>query len=79
MNDRDRIIREMKERGIECSNYFQPIHLQPYYKKRFGFKRGDFPNCEYISERTIALPFYNNLQEEQIDYIVKTLKKRIKQ
>jgi len=77
--DRDRIIREMRERGIECSNYFYPIHLQPYYKKRFGFKQGDFPNCEYVSERTIALPFYNNLQEEQIDYIVETLKKIIKQ
>jgi len=77
--DRDRIIREMRERGIECSNYFYSIHLQPYYRERFGFKKGDFPICEKVSQKTIALPFYNNLQEEQIDYIVETLKKIIKQ
>lgn len=79
MNDRDRVIREMGQNGIQCSNYFHPIHLQPYYKKMFVFKKGDFPICEYISERTIALPFYNNLKEEQIDFIVETLKKIIKQ
>jgi len=79
MNDRDRIIKEMIENGIQCSDYFQPIHLQPYYREKFGFKKGDFPICEQISERTIALPFYNNLQEEQIDYIVEILKKIIKQ
>lgn len=77
--DRDRIIRKMIGNGIQCSNYFYPIHLQPYYRENFGFKKGDFPNCEYVSERTIALPFYNNLPEEQIDFIVKTLKQIIRQ
>ena len=74
INNRDRIIRKMGEKGIQYSNYFQPIHLQPYYKKMFGFKKGDFPICEQVSQKTIALPFYNNLQEKEIDFIVKTLR-----
>jgi len=71
---RDKIIRRMSQKGIQCSNYFSPIHLQPYYKKKFGFRKGDFPICEQVSQRTIALPFYNNLQEKEIDFVVKTLR-----
>jgi perosamine synthetase len=42
-----------------------------------GYKRGDFPTTEKVSEKTIALPFYNNLGEEQIDYVFENLKKII--
>lgn len=57
-----------------CSNYFQPIHLQPFYVEMFGFKKGDFPVTESIAERTIALPFYNNLTEAATDYVVQNLR-----
>lgn len=72
---RDKIIKEMAKKGIQCSNYFYPIHLQSYYRKMFGFKKGDFSICEQISERTIALPFYNNLKEREVDFVVNTFKK----
>jgi len=75
--DRDMILRKLKEKGIGCSNYFSPIHLQPFYKKMFGYKEGDFPVTEKVSKRTIALPFYNNLKEEEIDYVCENLKKII--
>jgi perosamine synthetase len=68
--DRDLLINELTQRGVACSNYFPPIHLQPFYRKMFGFKPGDFPVTEKVSERTIALPFYNNLS---LDNIVKTV------
>jgi len=68
---RDKIIKEMAKRGIQCSNYFQTIHLQPFYKNEFGYKAGDFPVAENISERTLALPFFNNLTEKQINFVVK--------
>jgi perosamine synthetase len=42
--------------------------------ERFGFKQGDFPVTEHISERTIALPFYNNLSETEIDFVVQSMK-----
>jgi perosamine synthetase len=72
--NRDQIMDKLRARGIACSNYFQCIHLQPFYKKMFGYKRGDFPVAEEISDKTIALPFYNNLTEKEIDYVVKNLK-----
>ena len=75
--NRDKIIRKMAKKGIQCGNYFQPIHLQPFYRKMFGYKPGDFPICESVSQRTIALPFYNNLREKEIDCVVKNLKEII--
>jgi len=75
--DRDKIIEKMAQKGIQCGDYFQPIHLQPFYRKKFGYKPGDFPICESISQRTIALPFYNDLKEKEIDYIVNCLKEII--
>lgn len=71
---RNRILKKLQMAGIQCSNYFQCIHLQPFYRNLFGYKRGDFPVAESVSDRTIALPFYNNLTEKQINYVVKTLK-----
>lgn len=75
---RDEVIKKMAKRGIRCSDYFQTIHLQPFYKKDFGYKEGDFPIAENISKRTLALPFFNNLAEKEIDFVVKNLKEAIK-
>ncbi|MFH1577328.1 MAG: DegT/DnrJ/EryC1/StrS family aminotransferase [Candidatus Margulisiibacteriota bacterium] len=73
-NERDNILQGLRDKGIECGNYFTPIHLQPFYADQFGHKKGDFPYTEHVAERTIALPFYNNLKEEQINFIVETLR-----
>ena len=75
--DRNLILKKLREKGIGCSNYFSPIHLQPFYREMFGYKKGDFPITEKISERTIALPFYNDLKEEEINYVCENLKKGI--
>jgi len=71
---RDKIIKIMAEKGIECGAYFSPIHLHDFYRKKFGYKRGDFPVCEGIAQRTISLPFYNNLKVNELEYVVKCLK-----
>ncbi len=71
--DRDQILQELRHKGIGCSDYFQPIHLQPFYRE-LGYREGDFPITESIAARTIALPFYNNLSEGEIDYVVSNLK-----
>jgi len=75
---RDRIIKKMVEKGIQCSNYFQTIHLQPFYKESFSYEKGDFSVAEDVSERTLALPFFNTLKEKEIDFIVKNLKEILK-
>ena len=75
--NRNKIIVKMAKRGIQCRNYFQPIHHQPFYKKKFSYKVGDFPVTESVSQRTIALPFYNSLREKEINYVVRNFKKII--
>lgn len=75
--DRDNIIRKMAKKGIQCSNYFRPIHLQPFYKEALGYKRGSFPICEAVSDRTIALPFYNNLKEKEVHYVAYNLREAL--
>ena len=53
-NDRKRILQQLADRGIQCSNYFAPIHLQPCFADRFGFSKGDFAVCEALAKRTVA-------------------------
>jgi perosamine synthetase len=72
--DRNIIIQKLKSRGIDSREYFPPIHLEPLYVNMFGFKPGDFEITERVSGSTIALPFYNNLPEEEIDYICRSLR-----
>jgi perosamine synthetase len=71
--DRDRIMMYLLNHGIGCRPYFPAIHLQPFYQKMYGYQKGDFPITESIANSTLALPFYNNLQETEIDYVVEIL------
>jgi perosamine synthetase len=71
--DRDAIIRELRGEGIGCSNYFPPIHLQPYMAEQINAKPGDFPVCEYVSARTLALPFFSRMTDPQIDRVCEAL------
>lgn len=73
--DRDRILKTLSDRGIGCSNYFAPIHLQPFYVERFGYKPGDFPVCEALAARTIALPFHHELTEADVDAVCAELRR----
>lgn len=75
--NRDNVIEEMRRKGVETRGYFSSIHLQPFYRKVFGYKEGDFPITEFISDRTIALPFYTTMEEKEIDYVVDSLKEII--
>jgi perosamine synthetase len=75
--DRDLIIEMMGKRGIQCGNYFQCIHLQPFYRREFKYDRGMYPIAEFIADRTIALPFFNGLKKEDIDYVVGCFKEII--
>lgn len=73
--DRDRIMDGLRDEGIGCNNYFPPIHLQPYMIERFGYAEGMLPVTEYVSARTIALPFFSQMTEHQIARVCDTLEK----
>ena len=75
--DRDEIIKGLRASGVGCNNYFPPIHLQPYMAEQFGFKEGDFPRAEYIAARTLALPFFGQMTESQVDDVVTALNEQI--
>lgn len=72
--ERDRIITGLKRHDVGAANYFPCIHLQPFYRQQHGFAPGMFPIAESISHRTIALPFFNRLDETHIELICQTLK-----
>jgi perosamine synthetase len=72
--NREKILQTMRDAGIQVSNYFTPVHLQPFMVERFGFKPGDFPITESVADRTIALPFYNNLSKADIAIVCDELR-----
>jgi perosamine synthetase len=77
VGDRDAVMNMLREEKIGCNNYFPPIHLQPYMVEQFGFNPGDFPVCEYVSARTLALPFFSRMTGKQVDRVCTTLEKTL--
>jgi len=75
--DRDRIIQGLHRHDIGAAPYFPCIHLQPFYRERFGFEPGMFPVAESVSNRTIALPFFNELSARDEDHAAQTLEHMI--
>ncbi len=71
---RDSILQAMRNENIQVSNYFPPVHLQPFMVEQFGYNQGDFPLTEAVSKSTIALPFHNNLTKDEVAIVCKTLK-----
>lgn len=70
---RDHLLDHLRAAGIGCAPYFPAIHLQPYYRERFGFARGAFPVCEAVADRTIALPFFGGLREADVERVAEAL------
>ncbi|UQR67849.1 DegT/DnrJ/EryC1/StrS family aminotransferase [Bradyrhizobium sp. C-145] len=70
---RDAIIDDLRGARVECAAYSQPLHLQRHYFD-FGYRRGDFLVTEKIADRALALPFHTHLTNEQIEFIVETMK-----
>jgi perosamine synthetase len=69
---RDQVLKEMAARGIACGRYFAPIHLQPAYRTQLQ-RSMDLTHSELIARRTLALPFFNRITNEQIEKVCQTL------
>jgi dTDP-4-amino-4,6-dideoxygalactose transaminase len=72
---RDEFIDALKQENIGTGVHFISLHLQPYYKENFGFKSDDFTNSTYISDRTISLPFSAKLTDDEVQDVIKAVKK----
>lgn len=68
--DRVRIAEQLESRGVPTRPYFVPIHTQPYFADRFGYRAGDFPITENLGSRCLALPFSGVMTEAQVEYVV---------
>lgn len=67
--ERDKVIRALLKEEIHTKPYLPSIHLFDFYKRRFGYKKGDFPISEQVSDTSIALPFYVGLTREDVQCI----------
>ena len=68
--DRDAFMQGMKERNIGTGLHYRAVHLYPYYRDRFGFRRGDFPNAESISDRIVSLPLFPGMSDSDFDRVI---------
>lgn len=75
---RDEIVQALHKEGIGTGIHFISLHIHPYYKKTFGFKRKDFPNAINISDRTISLPLSSKLTNQDVSDVVAAVRKVIK-
>ncbi|HET9125181.1 MAG TPA: DegT/DnrJ/EryC1/StrS family aminotransferase [Solirubrobacteraceae bacterium] len=71
--DRDETVRALGERGVPAKPYFPAIHLMTFYRERFGHREGEFPVCEDVAARSIALPFFPAMSEGQVGRVAAEL------
>jgi dTDP-4-amino-4,6-dideoxygalactose transaminase len=75
---RDEFLDEMTKRNIGVGVHYIALHLHPFYQKTFGYKRGNFLNAEWISDRTVSLPISPKLTDEDVEDVINALVDTIK-
>ncbi|GAB7021529.1 DegT/DnrJ/EryC1/StrS family aminotransferase [Salidesulfovibrio brasiliensis] len=70
---RDAVLHGLQDREIGVAVNYRPMHLMRYYREKYGFRPGDFPEAERFGDSTVTLPFYPGLSEEKVDYVVESL------
>jgi perosamine synthetase len=70
---RDEVVRALGVRGVPSKPYFPAVHLMTFYRERFGHRAGEFPVCEDVAARSIALPFFPQMTESQVAQVAKEL------
>jgi perosamine synthetase len=72
--DRDAVVQELAARGVSSKPYFPAVHLMTFYRERFGHREGEFPVCEDVAGRSIALPFYPQMTENEVEQVAVELR-----
>jgi perosamine synthetase len=76
--DRDATIGALRERGVQAKPYLPAIHLMSFYRERFGHRPGEFPVCEDVAARSLALPFFPEMTEGQVAEVAEALHTALK-
>ena len=77
--DRDETIHALRDRGVQCKPYLPAIHLMSFYRERFGHREGEFPVCEDVAARSVALPFFPAMTEGQVARVAAALAEAVGQ
>jgi perosamine synthetase len=72
--DRDQTVGALGRRGIQSKPYLPAIHLMSFYRERFGHRPGEFPVCEDVAARSLALPFFPGIAEGQVERVAEALR-----
>lgn len=75
--NRDEIYNRLIKLGIKCQIHYLPIHLQPYYQKKFGYKKGDFPNTEKYASRCLTIPLYPSMTDKMVKKVTLAVQEAI--
>jgi dTDP-4-amino-4,6-dideoxygalactose transaminase len=75
--DRDEVIKLVQEMGVGCAVNYRAIHVLRYFRETYGYRPGDFPVAYEIGQRTISLPLYPQLREEEVARVCETLKQAV--
>lgn len=71
--DRDETVRRLAARGVQSKPYLPAIHLMSYYRETYGHRAGEYPVCEDVAARSLALPFFPQMSEGQVAQVVEAL------
>lgn len=75
--NRKKIFEALQKEGILVQVHYLPLHLQPFYRKKFGYKLGDFPRAEKYYQGAITLPLFPKMTNKEVDRVIKTVRKII--
>jgi dTDP-4-amino-4,6-dideoxygalactose transaminase len=76
---RDAIIETLREKGVGTSVHFIPLNLHPVYRRRYGYKPGDFPTAEAIFGRAISLPIYPAMTDAEVDHVIDAVRTTLRE
>jgi perosamine synthetase len=71
---RDKFIDLLRQHGVGCSVHWRPLHLHPYYRKKFGWQPEDFPRATSVWRRLVSLPLFPGMQQVEQQYVVDTVR-----
>ena len=76
-DQRDRVMERLMEQEIGVAVNYRSVHTMDFYRRTFGFQEADFPNAYTMGRRTISLPFYPRLTNDEIEYVIQGVRRAV--
>jgi dTDP-4-amino-4,6-dideoxygalactose transaminase len=74
---RDKFMEMLKAENIGCGVHFVSVHMQPYYRERFGYETNSYPNAAWLSQRILSLPLFPQMTETDVQDVARAVRKII--